>query len=81
MCSSGNVVILYVRQPDLVREICLTTGLALGKPSHLKKVDEPLFGDGIIRSNGPFWAYQRKIVAPLFFMNKVKVGLMCSIER
>lgn len=73
MCSTGNVVILYVRQPELVKEISLAAGLKLGKPRHLKKVDESLFGDGIIRSNGPFWAYQRKIVAPMFFMDKVKV--------
>ncbi|KAK8614725.1 hypothetical protein V6N13_068520 [Hibiscus sabdariffa] len=37
-----------------------------------------MLGNGIIRSNGQFWAHQRKIIAPQFFMDKVKgmVGLM-----
>ncbi|KAG5558195.1 hypothetical protein RHGRI_008201 [Rhododendron griersonianum] len=52
--------------------------LELGKPSYVTKRLEPMLGNGILRSNGQFWARQRKIVAPEFFMDKVKgmVGLM-----
>jgi hypothetical protein len=32
-----------------------------------------LLGNGIVRSNGLVWAQQRKIVAPEFYMDKVKV--------
>ncbi|KAF2304406.1 hypothetical protein GH714_030789 [Hevea brasiliensis] len=49
-----------------------------GKPPYVTKRFAPMFGNGIVRSNGHFWALQRKIVAPEFFMVKVKsmVGLM-----
>ncbi|KAL6980795.1 hypothetical protein U1Q18_022434, partial [Sarracenia purpurea var. burkii] len=52
--------------------------LDLGKPSDMTKRLRPMLGNGILRSNGLFWAQQRKIVAPEFFMDKVKgmVGLM-----
>ncbi|KAK4782856.1 hypothetical protein SAY86_007230 [Trapa natans] len=75
--STGERQHLYVNQPELVKE--LNQGFThLGKPSYLTKRLAPLLGNGILRSNGPCWAQQRKIVAPEFFMDKVKgmVGLM-----
>ncbi|KAK4798466.1 hypothetical protein SAY86_030792 [Trapa natans] len=75
--STGERQHLYVNQPEMVKELnqCFTL---LGKPSYLTKRLAPLLGNGILRSNGPSWAKQRKIVAPEFFMDKVKgmVGLM-----
>ncbi|KAH0702385.1 hypothetical protein KY290_017675 [Solanum tuberosum] len=52
--------------------------LDLGKPSYVTKRLAPMLGNGILRSNGHIWAMQRKIVAPEFFMDKVKgmVSLM-----
>lgn len=73
MYSLRNMPILYVSDPDLVKEIGLCTSLDLGKPSHLQREQWPLFGHGIFRTNGPDWAKQRKIIAPSFFMDKVKV--------
>lgn len=73
MYSLRNVPILYVSDPDLVKEIGLCTSLDLGKPSHLQGEQWPLFGHGIFRSNGQEWVHQRKIIAPKFFMDKVKV--------
>lgn len=72
--STGNKQHLYVNHPELVKEMnqCITFGL--GKPSYITKRLAPLLGNGILRSNGHFWAQQRKIVAPEFFMDKVKVG-------
>ncbi|PKI33894.1 hypothetical protein CRG98_045724, partial [Punica granatum] len=75
--STGARQHLYINQPELVKELnqCFTL---LGKPSYLTKRLAPMLGNGILRSNGPSWAQQRKIVAPEFFMDKVKgmVGLM-----
>ncbi|XP_058075248.1 cytochrome P450 714C2-like isoform X2 [Magnolia sinica] len=76
MYSLRNVLILHVTDPDLINEIGRSTSLDLGKPSYLQKDQKPLFGQGILRSNGPSWAHQRKIIAPEFFMDKVMVGLM-----
>ncbi|KAJ6297147.1 hypothetical protein OIU78_022804 [Salix suchowensis] len=76
--STGLRQHLYVNQPELVKEMNQMVSLDLGKPSYLTKRMSPLLGNGIVRSNGLFWAQQRKIVAPEFYMDKVKgmVGLM-----
>lgn len=69
----GNVVFLHVSRPDVVRDINLCVSLDLGKSSYLKATHEPLFGGGILKSNGEAWLHQRKIIAPEFFLDKVKV--------
>ncbi|RZC82635.1 hypothetical protein C5167_045421 [Papaver somniferum] len=73
--STGNVQIIYVSKPEIVKEISLWTSLDLGKPSFLKRDRGPLLGQGIFTSNGSLWVHQRKIIAPEFFMEKVK-GMM-----
>uniref|UniRef100_A0A0D9VTM7 Cytochrome P450 n=1 Tax=Leersia perrieri TaxID=77586 RepID=A0A0D9VTM7_9ORYZ len=70
--SMGNVVFLHVSRPDVVRDINLCVSLDLGKSSYLKATHEPLFGGGILKSNGEAWAHQRKIIAREFFLDKVK---------
>ena len=72
--STGNKRHLYVNHPELVKEMNLSTSLDLGKPSYVTKRLAPMLGTGILRSNGHAWAQQRKIVAPEFFSDKVKVN-------
>ncbi|XP_019262330.1 PREDICTED: cytochrome P450 714A1-like [Nicotiana attenuata] len=76
--TTGNKQHLYVNQPELVKEMNQSKSLDLGKPSYVTKRLAPILGNGILRSNGHIWAMQRKIVAPEFFMDKVKgmVSLM-----
>ncbi|OIT20192.1 cytochrome p450 714a1 [Nicotiana attenuata] len=76
--TTGNKQHLYVNQPELVKEMNQSKSLDLGKPSYVTKRLAPMLGNGILRSNGHIWAMQRKIVAPEFFMDKVKgmVSLM-----
>lgn len=69
----GSVVFLHVSRPDVVRDINLCVSLDLGKSSYLKATHEPLFGGGILKSNGEAWLHQRKIIAPEFFLDKIKV--------
>ncbi|XP_051147871.1 cytochrome P450 714C2-like [Andrographis paniculata] len=78
--SLGNLQILYVSKPDLVKAIATCTSLDLGKPSHLREDLGPLLGQGIVTSNGSIWARQRKIIAPELFMDKVK-GMMDIITE
>lgn len=73
MFSLGDIQILYVNQPDLVREITTCTSLDLEKPSYQHKERGPSLGQGILTSNGAIWAYHRKILAPELYMDKVKV--------
>ncbi|XP_042475822.1 cytochrome P450 714C2-like [Macadamia integrifolia] len=78
MYSTGSRQHLYVNRPDLVKEISQSSSWELGKPLYVGKALGPMLGNGILRSNGHVWAHQRKIIAPEFFMDKVKgmVGLM-----
>ncbi|CAK9161861.1 unnamed protein product [Ilex paraguariensis] len=70
--SLGNSQIVLVTQPDMVREITTCTSLDLGKPSYQAKELGSLLGQGILTSNGAYWAHQRKIIAPELYMEKVK---------
>ncbi|XP_065859267.1 cytochrome P450 714C2-like [Euphorbia lathyris] len=78
MYSTGNLHLLCTRDVDMIKEINLCNSLSLGKPSYLSKDRGPLLGKGIVSTDGSIWAHQRKIIAPEFYMDKVKsmVGLM-----
>lgn len=71
--STGNKQHLYVNHAELVKEMNQNNSLELGKPSYVTKRLSPMLGNGLLRSNGHLWAHQRKIIAPEFFMDKVKV--------
>ncbi|GLT57795.1 hypothetical protein SLA2020_307440 [Shorea laevis] len=78
MYSTGNKQHLYISRPDLLKELNLHKSLALGRPTYLTAATEPMLGNGVIKANGESWAYQRKLIAPEFFLHKVKgiLGLM-----
>ncbi|PRQ42630.1 putative cytochrome P450 [Rosa chinensis] len=78
MYSTGINQHLYVSDPKLLMEIKQHNSLDLGKPTYLGKPLRPLLGDGLLRTNGKQWAVQRKLLAPEFFLGKVKgmVGVM-----
>ncbi|WVZ98969.1 hypothetical protein U9M48_044337 [Paspalum notatum var. saurae] len=63
---------LYVSDPELIREIGRCVSLDMGKPMYLQKGQEPLFGRGVLKANGADWHRQRKLIAPEFYMAKVK---------
>ena len=71
--SLGNKQIVHVTKPDMVKEITRVASLDFGRPSYHRKELAPLFGGGILPSNGPIWQYQKKILAPELHMDKVKV--------
>ncbi|XP_061348758.1 cytochrome P450 714C2-like [Gastrolobium bilobum] len=80
MFSLGNIQILCVNQPDIVRHITTCTSLDLGKPSYQQKQLGPVLGQGVLTSNGTIWAHQRNILAPELYMEKVK-GMMNIISQ
>ena len=71
--STGSIHALFVTDPDMVKELANCKSLELGKPLYLQKELGALLGMGILTSNGDLWARQRKVIAPEFFMDKVKV--------
>nr|WIL07239.1 cytochrome P450 family 714 subfamily E polypeptide 2 [Ipomoea batatas]GMD25242.1 cytochrome P450 714C2-like [Ipomoea batatas] len=76
----GNTQILHVTQPEMVKEITTCTSLELGKPTYQAKERSSLLGKGILTSNGPYWAHQRKIIAPELYMDKVK-GMIHIVQE
>ncbi|XP_020239482.1 cytochrome P450 714A1 [Cajanus cajan] len=72
MYSTGTKQHLYVEIPELIKWIGLNKSLELGRPSYLTKTLKPLLGNGILRSNGLNWAFQRNLLAPEFFQSKIK---------
>ncbi|XWS08404.1 hypothetical protein CRYUN_Cryun41cG0077200 [Craigia yunnanensis] len=78
--STGTRQHLYVNQPELVKVMNQCITLDLGKPSYITKRLAPMLGNGILRSNGLVWAQQRKVIAPEFFMDKVKVMVGLMVE-
>ncbi|CAL5084715.1 unnamed protein product [Urochloa decumbens] len=79
--SIGNMVFLHASRADVVRDLGLCVSpLDLGKSSYMKVTHRPLFGDGILKSSGEAWAYQRRLIAPHFFPDKVRgmVDLMVA---
>ncbi|KAL3647511.1 hypothetical protein CASFOL_008479 [Castilleja foliolosa] len=78
--STGTIQILCISDPEMVRELSLCTSLIIGKPSYLSTERGPLLGRGILSSNGPYWAHQRKIIAPEFYLDKVKGMLKLMAE-
>ncbi|XP_052211319.1 cytochrome P450 714C2-like [Diospyros lotus] len=76
--STGNIQILCITDPEMAKEVSLCTSLSLGKPSYLSKERGALLGEGILSSSGRYWSYQRHIIAPEFYFDKVKgmVSLM-----
>ncbi|KAA8550479.1 hypothetical protein F0562_002163 [Nyssa sinensis] len=80
MYATGNVQNLYVTDPDLIKEICLFKSWDMGKPQYLIAQLKPLFGFGVSRANGQIWAHQRKIIAPQFFIDKLKGMVEIMVE-
>ncbi|KAL4597815.1 hypothetical protein ACB092_11G016100 [Castanea dentata] len=78
--SSGNIQLLCITDPEMVKKISLCTSLSLGKPSYLSKDRGPLLGQGILSSNGPIWAHQRKIIAPELYIDKVKGMVILMVD-
>ncbi|CAM8929431.1 hypothetical protein QQ045_023717 [Rhodiola kirilowii] len=78
--STGNIQVLFITDTSLLKEVASIKSLDLGKPTYLAKDMGALFGDGVITSNGVNWAHQRKVIAPEFYLDKVKgmVGLMAD---
>ncbi|KAI4370328.1 hypothetical protein MLD38_018691 [Melastoma candidum] len=70
--SRGRIPILCITDMDLVKELCLSTVPSLGKALYFSRDLGPLFGEGISSSSGSTWTFQRKIIAPQLYLDKVQ---------
>ncbi|KAK7266929.1 hypothetical protein RIF29_19590 [Crotalaria pallida] len=73
MYSTGIKQHLFVASSELIKELNLYTSLDIGRPTHLTESLKPLLGSsGILSINGQKWAFQRNLIAPEFFISKIK---------
>lgn len=78
--STGMKQHLYMNHPEMVKELNQANTLNLGKVSYVTKRLKSILGRGVITSNGPHWAHQRRIIAPEFFLDKVKGMVSLVVE-
>ncbi|XP_025808602.1 cytochrome P450 714C2-like isoform X2 [Panicum hallii] len=78
--STGSIQVLNMTDPDMVKELANFKSFDIGRPLFLQKERRALLGMGILTSNGELWAHQRKVIAPEFFMDKVKGMLHVMVE-
>ncbi|KAJ3680949.1 hypothetical protein LUZ60_015438 [Juncus effusus] len=70
--STGSTQIVHATDPDFIKSVSHCTAFELGRPDYVRKIRNPLFGEGILMANGELWAHERKIISPEFFMHKIK---------
>lgn len=77
----GSMPVLYVGDPLLAKELFFKYSY-LCKPSYIGKNRGAILGkNSVITSNGEEWARQRRIIAPEFFVDKIKVSDLRLISR
>ena len=62
--------IVFVNDPDYVREILVTQGASFGKERTVQRM-KVLLGEGLITSEEPFHMRQRRIAAPAFHRQRI----------
>jgi cytochrome P450 len=63
--------IVFVNDPDLIREILVTQGSSFVKERTVRRM-KLLLGDGLITSDEPFHMRQRRIAAPAFHRQRIQ---------
>jgi len=62
--------IVFVNEPDFVREILVTQGASFAKERTVRRM-RVLLGEGLITSDEPFHMRQRRIAAPAFHRQRI----------
>jgi cytochrome P450 len=62
----GPMTVYLVTQPEHVQQVLQTDARSYGKGSDIWKATRPLFGNGLVSSDGDFWRRQRRMMQPLF---------------
>ncbi|XP_059637330.1 cytochrome P450 734A1-like [Cornus florida] len=62
---------LAIAEPDMIKEVFLKTGVSFHKIS-FNPLGKMTFGDGLLALSGEKWAFHRRIINPLFNMERVK---------
>ncbi|KAL6132017.1 hypothetical protein ACLB2K_070388 [Fragaria x ananassa] len=80
----GTEPFLYIADPVFLKKLSSeVSAKKWGKPSVFKRDRAPMFGNGIVMSEGDEWALHRQVITPAFNPANLKamVGLMVEATR
>jgi cytochrome P450 len=60
-----------VNHPDLIEQVLVTQNQHFIKDKGLKVAGRPVFGDGLLSSDGDFWLRQRRMAQPAFHRQRI----------
>lgn len=60
-----------VTHPDLIEEVLVTKNQKFQKSKGLKEFARPVFGNGLLTSDGDFWLRQRRLAQPAFHRQRI----------
>lgn len=60
-----------VTHPDLLEEVLVTKNQKFQKSKGLKEFSRPVFGNGLLSSDGDFWLRQRRLAQPAFHRQRI----------
>lgn len=66
-----NVVFYHVNHPDLIEEVLVTNNQHFRKNKGLREMGRPVFGNGLLTSDGDFWLRQRRLASPAFHRQRI----------
>jgi cytochrome P450 len=67
----GGTKVFYLREPDLIREMLVTSASDFHKGHALQRA-KALFGEGLLTSEGELHRQQRKLIQPVFHHSNLK---------
>lgn len=76
----GPSNIVFINDPELIREILITKASAFIKERTQKRM-KILLGEGLITSEGEFHMRQRRIAAPAFHRQRIQAYATVMVER
>ncbi len=66
-----NMTFYQVTHPDLIEQVLVTHSTKFIKDKGLKFYAKPVFGNGLLSSDGDFWLRQRRMAQPAFHRQRI----------
>ncbi len=66
-----NMKFYQVTHPDLIEQVLVTHNTKFIKDKGLKIYAKPVFGNGLLSSDGDFWLRQRRMAQPAFHRQRI----------
>lgn len=72
---------LCLTETELIKEFLSKCSTVSGKSWQQRQGSKNFIGDGLLMANGQDWYHQRRIVAPAFMGDRLKVLIIINIHK